>query len=156
MILGLRECKAQSNSLSFSNNKLYLDGYSYVRTVDIPNTSDTIKKLKFTDVKTNKQAKTYVLPNIKNTALSTSSSHGAGKYNYQWGKFDTGLDVSDLPVGEYILKIYTKAKDQQFDVVIPYHTSFKDFSFELNGKKYLFTTDRTDNTPSIRVVVTKK
>ena len=143
------------NSLSFSKNKLQLDGYSYVRKINIPNSSDLIKKLKFTDVKTNKQVKTYVLPNVYNTSLSRHENHGAGVYNYDWAKFDTGLDVSDLPVGEYILKIYTKAGDQKFDVVIPYHSSFQDFSFKLNGKTYQFTTDRTDNTPSIRIIIKK-
>lgn len=141
------------SALSYSKNKLQLTGYSYVRKINIPKTGDIIKKLKFTDRATNKQVKTYVLPNVYNTSLSKNESHGANVYNYNWAKFDAGLDISDLPVGDYILKIYTKAGDQKFDVVIPYHSSFVDFSFKQNGKTYLFTTDRTDNTPSIRIIV---
>lgn len=120
------------------NNKLYIDGYSYVRGINIPNKSDIIQKLKFVNVITGKQVKTYELPNYYSTAASKDPNHGNNIYNYDWAKFKGYLDIRDLPVGEYYIKIYTNAKKHAFDEIIAFHSSIGDFTFQINGKKFEF------------------
>lgn len=138
------------------SNKLYVEGYSYVRGVDIPNSGDIIKKLKFVDVNTGKQAATYTMPNIKNKFISQDANHGAGVYNYDWAKFQGHIDISDLEVGDYYLKIYTNAKGYKYDEVITFHSSLADFSFESNGKLYVFERVKAYGVSSLKLTVKKK
>ena len=123
---------------SAENNRLVYDGYSYIKGVHIPNQSDVIQKLKFVDTKTFKQVKTYQLSNYYSTAASKDPNHGNNVMNYDWAKFKGTLDISDLDYGEYYIKIYTNAKGNQYDEIINFHSSIKDFSYEANGKKFNF------------------
>ena len=135
------------------NWQLYIDGYSYIRGINIPNQSDIIQKLKFVDVESGKQIKTYELPNFYSTAASKDPNHGAGIYNYDWAKFKGDLDVSDLPIGEYYIKIYTNAKGNKYDEIIAFHSSITDFSFKAAGKTFSFKRVEVDGVGTLKLIV---
>ena len=155
---GLYQLKISNNHIKrvsyfkVENDKLYIDGYSYIKGINIPNQSDIIQKLKFVDANNGKQVKTYELPNYYSTAASKDPNHGAGIYNYDWAKFKGYLDVSDLPIGDYYLKIYTNAKGNKYDEVIDFHSSISDFSFQSNGKEYKFVREGS----TLRLTVTRE
>lgn len=135
------------------NGKLYVDGYSYIKGINIPNQSNIIQKLKFVDVNTGKQVKTYELPNFYSTAASIDKNHGAGIYNYDWAKFRGYIDISDLAKGEYYIKIYTNAKGNQYDEIINFHSSIQNFSFVNKGKTFTFERVRVNNTSTLKLTV---
>ena len=143
------------SDISSQNGQLYLNGYSYVKRIDIPNQKDIIQKLKFVDINTGKQVKTYQLSNYYSTAASKDPNHGAGIYNYDWAKFKGYIDVKDLPIGEYYIKIYTNAKNNKYDEIIAVHSGISDFSFKANGKTYKFVRETVNSVSSFKVIVTE-
>ena len=124
------------------DGELYVDGYSYIRGVNIPNKSDIIQKLKFIDSSTGKQVLTFNLPNFYSTAASKDPNHGAGEYNYDWAKFKGSIDISSLPSGEYYIKIYTNAKGSKFDEIVTFHSSIQKFDLLVNNKLFRFERDK--------------
>ena len=136
-----------------TNGELYVDGYSYVKGVNIPNQADIIQKLKFVDTITGKQVSTYTLPNYYSTAASNDPNHGNGQYNYDWAKFKGTIDISSLPVGEYYIKVYTNAKGQKYDEIINFHSSINDFSFVVGNKTVYFRRVVVDGASTFKVTV---
>lgn len=135
------------------NGQLYIDGYSYVKGINIPKQSDIIQKLKFVDTTSGKQVKTYELPNYYSTAASKDPNHGNNVYNYDWAKFKGYIDVSDLPVGEYYMKIYTNAKKNAYDEIINFHSSITNFSFELAEKVFSFERVNVNQVATLKLTV---
>lgn len=138
------------------NGQLYIDGYSYVKGINIPKQSDIIQKLKFVDTTSGKQVKTYELPNYYSTAASKDPNHGNNVYNYDWAKFKGYIDVSDLPVGEYYMKIYTNAKKNAYDEIINFHSSITNFSFELGEKVFSFERVNVNQVATLKLTVKDK
>lgn len=132
---------------------IYMNGYSYVKGIDIPKKSDIIQKLKFVNTTTGKQVKTYSLSNYYSNALSKDSNHGADKVNYDYGKFESYIDIGDLPTGEYHIKIYTSAKGEAYDEIINFHSTIPAFEFETLTKKFTFTRENVKGTPTMKLVV---
>ena len=138
------------------NGQLYIDGYSYVKGINIPKQSDIIQKLKFVDTTSGKQVKTYELPNYYSTAASKDPNHGNNVYNYDWAKFKGYIDVSDLSVGEYYMKIYTNAKKNAYDEIINFHSSITNFSFELAEKVFSFERVNVNQVATLKLTVKDK
>lgn len=144
------------SNLYGTSNGLFVDGYSYIKYTNIPSKKDIIQKLKFIDVSSGKQVKTYTLPNFKSDAVTNDSNHGAGIYNYDWAKFKGTITTNDLPIGEYYLKIYTNAKSQKFDEIINVHSSISDFSYEAADKEFMFTRVNVNGINTLKVTVVSK
>lgn len=135
------------------DGELYVDGYSYIRGVNIPNKSDIIQKLKFIDSSTGKQVLTFNLPNFYSTAASKDPNHGAGEYNYDWAKFKGSIDISSLPSGEYYIKIYTNAKGSKFDEIVTFHSSIQKFDLLVNNKLFRFERDKIKGRDTLKLMV---
>lgn len=148
--------KSHVNRISYfrkEGNGLYIDGYSYVSTVNIPKKTDIIQKLKFVDANTGKQVKTYQISNFYSTAASKDPNHGNGIYNYDYAKFRQTINVDDLPKGEYNIKIYTNAKGNQYDEIIAFHTSIGNFTMTRNGKTYTFERAKVKGVNTLKLTV---
>lgn len=148
--------KSHVNRISYfrpEGNGLYIDGYSYVSTVNIPKKTDIIQKLKFVDASTGKQVKTYQISNFYSTAASKDPNHGNGIYNYDYAKFRQTINVDDLPKGEYNIKIYTNAKGNQYDEIIAFHTSIGNFTMNRSGKTYIFERAKVKGVNTLKLIV---
>lgn len=132
---------------------IYMNGYSYVKDVEIPNKGDIIQKLKFVNTETGKQVKTYLLDNYYSNALSKDPNHGGGKVNYDYGKFESYMNIDDLPSGEYYIKIYTNAKGQSYDEIINFHSSIPAFEFKSLTKKFEFSSVTVNGIKTMKLKV---
>lgn len=132
---------------------IYMNGYSYVKDIDIPKKNDIIQKLKFVNTTTGKQVKTYSLNNYYSNALSKDSNHGGGKVNYDYGKFESYIDIDDLPTGEYYIKVYTSAKGEAYDEIINFHSTIPAFEFETLTKRFTFIRENVKGTSTMKLIV---